>query len=387
VKLSLFHSKKESKHLALISVETGRITFSVCNLNADRSQRVLYVAKYPFAADETPSGSELARKIVEKIDVAFDDLIKRDAHALSGADALIMLGSPWHISWSDQVTLTKDKPFKVTDALIDETVTKSFETSHKNLLIIGKHVMGYKMNGYSVPNPVGKMTGMLEMRAYVESAPAEILLPIKAVVQKHIPHAKTYFSTATFSAVETIKAYSNAKDFLLIIPEHEVTDIVLVREGAIDTGASIPYGSATLARDLFGKESSGIEEAMLKSRRLLEGTLNAAEFAKATTLLVSTKEKFLSDFRSLLWKMNESFLLPGQVFIVRGGALSHFIAEWLQVEDYSKEAFTADGFKIVLVDGKDVASMLAIDPGEEKKLPFETIAGSIVGRQFETSGK
>jgi hypothetical protein len=247
--------------------------------------------------------------------------------------------------------------------------------------------MGYRMNGYAITNPVGKTTGTLEMRAYVESAPEEILFPLKGAVQKHIPHAKIYFSTATFSAVETIKSYSNAKNFLLLVPEHEVTDVILVKEGVIDTGASIPYGAATLARDLFGKESSGIEEAMMKTRRLLDGTLNASEFEKATTLLVSTKEKFLSDFRSLLWKMNETFLLPGQLFIVRGGALSHFIAEWLQDEDYSKESFTADGFKIVLVDGKDVANVLAIDNGEEKKLPFETIAGSIVARQFETSAK
>jgi hypothetical protein len=381
---SKFFGKKQSKNIVLISTETGHLTFSIAERHPDLSEKILYVATYPTLADSALSGTELARKIISSIDLAFDDLLKhRASDLLHHADVVVLLGSPWHISWSDEVLLDKDKPFKVTQALLNDTISKSFETSHSGFTIIGSHVMGYKMNGYAIANPIGKSTKSLTLKAYVESAPREILDPIKLSVQKHVPHSRIYFTTATFAAVETVKAYSNAKDFLLILPEHEVTDIVLVKGGVIETSASVPYGAATLARQLFGKGSSGIEEAFAKSRRLIEGTLGSAEFERTTTLLEQSRECFLVDFRALLWKMNEALLLPGEIYVARASVLSHFITEWLAKEDYTKESFTADGFTIKQIEGKDAAVMLAIDLGEQKKIPFEAISASVMGRQFE----
>ncbi len=352
---------------------------------SDLSEKVLYVATYPMITDTALPGSVIAQKILSSIDSAFDELLRRKASdLLANADVIVMLGSPWHISWSDQVNLEKDKPFKVTNAILNEMISKSFEVSNTGLEIVGKNVMGYKMNGYAMTNPVGKITSALSMKAYVESAPKEILAPIKSAISKHVPHGRIYFTTATFAAVETIKAFANAKDFLMILPEHEVTDIVLVKGGAIETSASIPYGAATLARQIFGEGSSGIEEAFAKSRRLLDGSLNSVEFDKAAKQLETAKETFLRDFRSLLWKMNESLLLPGEIYVARASVLSHFITEWISKEDYAAESFTADGFKITQVAGRDAADILAIDLGEQKRIPFETVSASVIGRQFES---
>jgi len=387
VNIPLFHSKTQPKHLLLIAIETGHVSFSIADLNADLSERFVYLAHYGFTTKEAPSGSELARLIISKIDTAFDDLLKQKANApLVHADVLVSIGSPWHVSWSEAVSVKKDKAFKVTQKLVDEEVEAAFQPTHQDFTIIGTHIMGYKMNGYAMRNPFDKQTTTLELHAYVESAPREILDPIKNSIRKHTPHSKIYFSTSTFSAVETVKEFTNSKDFLLVLPENEVTDIVLVRDGFISTTASIPFGSASLARELFSKDSSGIDEAMQKAKKLRDGTLNAPEFARVTAALGAVKLKFINDFRAILWKMNESLLLPGSVFVADCGFLAGFISEWLSKEDYSKETFTLNGFTIKLVTPEDISQALALSR-EGLDLPFSTLSASVVAKQFETNAK
>ncbi len=381
-----FRSKQSSKNLIILGAETGRIILSIVRVEENRSEKILYNAFYPFPSDDARESGDLARKMLLKIDEAFDDLVRKKAsNFLHGADVLVLLGSPWHLSWSDEVSVQKDKAFKVTETLISDAVTDSFSKLHEGLVLIGKHVMGYRMNGYAMDNAVGKVTTMLQMKVYAESAPKVITDSIKQSISKHAPHATIKFTTSSFAAVQAVKDFSNSKNFLLIMPEYEVTDILLVRNGCIDTGASIPEGNATFARQLFLESSSGIEESFAKLKRLRDGTLAKEEFDRATKLLLESRNKFLTNFRSLLWKMNESLLLPADIFIVSSSVFAHFVKEWLEVEDYSKEAFTVDGFKIRLLQGKDMVEVLAIDPGESGKVRFETVSAGVVARDLETS--
>ena len=378
-----FGKKKADRYLIMISIETGRVVLNVIELKLSQSANVPYMAHYLMPFDETPTATELSRKVLGTLETAIKDLEKSSsAQFIPGAEVIVLLGSPWHVSWSDKVEINKDKPFKIVRKLIDESVSGAFKAAHDGFDIISRHIMGYKMNGYAMGEPVGRVTSSLEMHAYVESAPQVVLSSLRNLISKHLPHLRIRFTTASFAAVEAVKQYSNLKDFMLILPEYDVTDVILVRGGMIQTSASLPSGAATMARDLFGKDSSGIEEAFTKSNRLLRGELDSKEFTKATNLAEAIKTKLVADLRNILWKMNEFLMLPSDCIVVGDNVASHFIAKWLDEEDDSEETFTLNGFKVQLLSGKDLAPLLAIDISNHTKVPFSTVSGTIIGRQI-----
>lgn len=372
----------------IISIETGRVLLSIVDNKSDQSMSISYLEHYLMPFDETPTPTELSRKLLATVEEALVDFGK-SAQARSHVDIelLFLLGSPWHVSWSDTIHISKDKPFKVSAREIEEAVNSTFRSSHNGFTIISRHIMGYKMNGYSMGDPMGKITSSLDMHAYVESAPEAVITSLSSVIRKHLPHISMSFTTASFAAVEAVKHYSNMKDMILILPEYDVTDVILVKNGMIQSMASLPWGGASMARDLFGKVSSGIEEAFAKSNRLLSGELDTKEVERVTKLSQDIRSKLVSDFRNILWKMNESLLLPGDCVVVGDNIAAHFIAKWLDDEDYSEQTYTLNGLKISLLSGKDLASLLAIDIGNMVKVPFSTVSGSIIGKRFDSESK
>lgn len=383
-----FNKSTVSKHLIIISIETGRVALSILELKPDQTASIVYIARYLMSFDETPTATELSRKVLDMVERSVTEVGKGDsAKLLNRAQILILLGSPWHVSWANRVEVNKEKPFKVTSKIIEEVVNDSFGSTHSGFAIISRHIMGYKMNGYSMGSPLGKLTQSLDMHAYVESVPEVVLSSLKTIVRKHLPHLPMQFTTAIFSAVEAIKQSSTNKDFILILPEYDISDVVLVRGGMIESSASLPWGAASMARELFGKGSSGIEEAFTKSTRFLAGQLESGELLKAAKLAQGIRARLISDLRNILWKMNESLLLPNVCVVVGDNLAAHFIAKWLEEEDYSKETFMLEEFKISQVSGRDIAPSLAIDTGSHSKIPFSTISGTITGRQFGTTSK
>lgn len=383
-----FNKASASKHLIIISIETGRVALSILELKPDQTAAIVYIARYLMSFDEIPAATELSRKVLDMVERAMTEVSKgASAKLLRSGEILLLLGSPWHVSWVSRVEVSRDKPFKVTNKIIEEAVDDNFSSSHDGFTIISRHIMGYKMNGYAMGNPEGKLTQSLDMHAYVESAPEVVLSSLKNVVRKHLPHLPMQFTTAIFSAVEAIKRSSNSKDFILILPEYDVSDVVLVRGGMIESSASLPWGAASMARELFGKGSSGIEEAFTKSTRFLAGQLDEGELIRATKLAQEVRVRLISSLRNILWKMNEALLLPNACVVVGDNLAAHFIAKWLEDEDYSTETFMLEEFKISQVSGKDVAPTLAIDIGGQEKIPFSTISGTIIGRAFESTTK
>jgi hypothetical protein len=145
-------------------------------------------------------------------------------------------------------------------------------------------------------------------------------------------------------------------DCLMVIPEIETTALVLVKGGMIESEASVPFGGAVLARTLFGAKSSGIKESLLKTKRFVEGALDVAELEAIGGQIKTMKETFLNQFRDVLWKMSDTLVLPSDIFIVGRNLATHFVFDWLNTDEYIKNTFTIDDFKITNLRGNDVIS-------------------------------
>jgi hypothetical protein len=353
---SFFNNKNTSKTYAVFCISTSSVTLSVIAKTGDKEE-VLFVSRFVLELDSEPTADKLLRLSIKKIDSIFEQVRSSKSYSLfnSRTEIIVMVGSPWHIGWKDEVSIERDKSFTVTKEFIDRAIIDSFNSAHKDLVTTSINIMCHRLNGYVMPNPVGKITKSLKLDVYISSVPKLFSDSITQAIKKHIPHHKIklipFNSCLNLALLETL----SPRSFVVVVPENEVTEIFLVKDGVIYSEASIPFGGAALSRHLFGNESSSTTESIAKTKRFISGDLDIADLESIQSKLDSTKTNFVTNFRDILWKINNTLILPNTLYVVGKNIASHFVADWIAKEEYTSETMTTAGFTIQQVSGSDIA--------------------------------
>jgi hypothetical protein len=352
---SFLQKNNTNKTYAVFCISTSSVTLTITK-KSEPVEEVLLVSRLAMELDEDPTADKLLRLANKKIIEIFNQIHKTKSFSYftHNTEIIIMVGSPWHIGWHDEVSIDKEEAFKVSKTFIDTAINESFASVHNDLVITSINVMAYRLNGYHIPNPIDKITKSLKLDVYISSAPKLFVDTISASIKQYIPHHKlTYlpFNNCLNIALQEILP---AKDFIIVSPENEVTEIVLIRGGVILSEASIPFGGATLARSLFGKESSSVQEAIAKTKRFIKGELDMSDLNTIEQKLNTAKSMFVTSFRDVVWKMNNALVLPSDLYIVSKNIASHFITDWITNEEYMSETMTSTGFQIKKIGGTDV---------------------------------
>ena len=395
---SFLKSKFVEKSVAVFAVETGGVTLTVVQIGADGKGQIAYAKRRSLETLPDDSPKDTLRKLSDRIEDIFQEISAlKHHHLISKARTLVLLGSPWNLSWKESIVVQKDKPFRVTDDFIKDAVKNAFTKTHKGLSIISSHVMKMKMNGYTLSNPIGKTTASVEFEVYAESAPDEALLVIGDAISKHLPHGQIRFSTMMFASVDAIAQSLRAKDFIMVLPEHDVTELAIVKGGSIQAGASMPTGSLTISQELFlpaggqaaKNDKISPKEALSKTKRFIAGALDATSMAAAVKTLDKIKGKFSADFRNLLWGMNESVLCPSAVFIGGRNIASYFMDDWIKKEDYASQTFTVDCLKVSVLGGGDIVPTNKLSGAKEIFFAsaVSVVAAEALSRSLSSSRK
>jgi hypothetical protein len=358
---SFFKKREKDKVVAVVVMESGSVTLTVVSLaGKDTLQspgRILFFTRHNLPMNEGESMDDMLRHSSSMIDEAFKDLQKSKAFNLvSSAKALVLLGSPWNLSWSQNIKIKRDKPFRLTKETIRKSVHDNFDPTHPDMEIISSHVMSISVNGYKIKNPFDKATPEASFDVYVESAPSVVLQKIKQSVDKHLPHSDVRFTTLGYASAEAMIDYAKVngdyKSFILILPEECIVDVIVIQDGKVESIGSIPLGSLAIARKLFGSNLSA-KEALDKSKRFISGELDENTVSSIAENYEKIKAEFGASFRDLLWSMKKGLLCPQNVFIGGRNHGAYFINEWVSKEDYGSRSFTSDCFKTQIISGSN----------------------------------
>lgn len=350
------HSKHFDKSYAVFAIDTSSVTLTVFEEDKKGKKKISYIARLALEFDSVSEPALILRAISKRIGEIFKAIRKERAFSLlkHSTEIFVLVGSPWHVGWNDQVKIDQEEKFRVTESLIGDAVESAFKDAHPDLRIIGKHISGYKLNGYVIENPIAMFSNSLEISVYLSSVPALFLETIEQNIKSELPHNKVKFLSYNSVANTVLTPLRESGDCLILIPENELTEIVLVRNNSIKSEASIPFGSATLARSIFAKQSSGVKESLSKMRRFISGELDIKNLDEVGAHIAKEKDAFMTEFREILWKMNDALLLPDDLYIIGRNIASHFITDWIKEEKYTNQTFTINGFKIANIRGNDV---------------------------------
>ena len=268
------------------------------------------------------------------------------------------MGSPWHISQIGSAVEQNDKSFFVTEKLLQEIVDKNFKQEHPDLINIEKSVTEVKANGYRLKDPINKKVKEVEVSFFAGSAQKKIISKIEETILLSFPHTEIIFYTIPSSLYFVAKKILDKKDFILFIPEHEVSDILLIREGKIEGTATIPYGKHRVVGTIASEMNLDIPHSFSIFRLWQEKKLEKEASDKINIIIEKARVEWNTLLSDGLWKLGSTVVLPRNIVVADNGIESKLMGEWILGETYSNATLTLDNFEVAFFTFDDISKNL-----------------------------
>lgn len=370
----LFSSKKE-KLVAIFDIGSGSVGGALVRIPND-SQNLPTIIR------------SIRTDIVSRKDLDFDTFLKDMILALGftskslyesklGApdEIVCVLASPWYISETRLVKMSKEHSFIFTTKTINELLEKEFSSlkaiydskygdSESGPEIIEHPIVGISLNGYQVNDPLGKRTRSVEMNMVISLSPKACLDAIRETISKsyhHIPVSFASFMVATYISVRD--RYMNHDSYLLLDIGGEVTDIGIVSKGVLKDSLSFPYGRKHLYRDICNNLKVELRDSYEIFSLYNKKTLSEKESLRLMPVLDSIKKQWNQSFRECVNTLPRTLTLPNVMFLTIDSDIKNWFVEIINGEEYIQSMVPNKKFTLVTIDGPEFLNMCNVKNG------------------------
>lgn len=197
----------------------------------------------------------IAHEGVRALDIRERDI--REVHCV--------FSSPWYVAQTKIISIKNEKPIVVNKKFVQGLLEKersvfknssgvsSSEKAEGGIDMIEGEILDIKLNGYKVPDPVGKKVRDIDIAMYMSVASRKTLSHALNVFEKFFHTEDIYFNTSANAYYKVLEGIVPSPDFLIVDMSSEVTDIFLVENGRLLSNSSFPFGINYVIRELAKK--------------------------------------------------------------------------------------------------------------------------------------
>lgn len=397
---SFLNKKKPKKETSLIFViESGKVISAVMHFDAAKPPEFLYTHKHNIAFQQNVDPQRLEdlmlgtlKQSAEKASKEGLVLYKHDTK--TPIKTYIFLGSPWYMPTYSKAEMSKEKSFVISEDLVKKISEEKFDSENKDNLIIEHKIISVKANGYDVLTVKNQKVDEIVVASLFSGAPKKLLGQIESMIKLSIVHTDFIYHTTAQVVFPIAKELIKKDDFVIYIPEHEVSDLVVVRHGHIEKMVTIPFGKHSPVRALSNNannpsnankaDASQVDKRKADEEKVgshslvmmyLSDKLAADERERVKVLLDISKVKFLEILREALWKLSSTIFLPEDIIISDGHPISKLLGEWILTEEFTSRTMTIKNFSISFMENKDIIGKVVTKEKAEYLNPFIISAG------------
>ncbi|MFA6355246.1 MAG: hypothetical protein WCW65_02385 [Candidatus Paceibacterota bacterium] len=370
--MGLFSSKKKERLVAIFDIGSGSVGGALVRM--------------PSSNKDLPTIIKSTRTdIVTRKELDFNLFLKDMILALGFAsrslsqsklgapdEIICVLASPWYISETRLIKMSKEHSFVFSKKTIDELILKemsSFNTLYKNKYgdieskpeVIEHPIVGVALNGYHVDDPIGKKTRSLEIDMVISLSPKLCLDKIKETISNSFHSTPVSFSSfivATYIAVKD--KYMNHDSYLLLDIGGEVTDVGIVAKGILKDSLSFPYGKKTLFREICKKLKIELRDAYEIFSLYNKDTLSDKEKDKLEPILQSIEKLWGKSFKECINTLPRTLTLPNVMFLTIDSDVKDWFVKVINNEEYIQSMVPNKKFTLVTLDGPEFLNMCSL---------------------------
>ncbi|GEM_PF-7103261 len=286
------------------------------------------VMRLPFDVAAYGAADMLQRRTVDALRRIFEQIPAR-----TNVSAIcIGLSSPFYISKTMRAVRQRAHASSLVtrlelDALLSETAAGCArdlfpDMPESEIHLFNRFIVKTLMNGYIVSEPVGKAGKTIEMHVRFE-------LTTRKVYHELTRHAARAFPAARIRACSVPAAYFYAltdhfdgeEGFLLIDIGGEVSDVLLVENGALERVFSLGLGTNLFLREVAALLHISLPDAAFIVRRYAEHMLEENRLQQLASLIASYQKTWQARFNAIWERHAKDREIPPRILVTGGGVL------------------------------------------------------------------
>lgn len=350
--------------MVLIAINSSSVCGAYAHYGKDEPPVVYFtVAKHISAREHESQTAAMLRTL----DDVGNELIETGAPTLrretgSGhADGvLVSVGDPWQETAVHTQAIQPGKQFTFTRAMLSEVIASS-EHVPDDRVSFGESVIATILNGYDIPNPIGKKANRAEIIVLSSTLERKLTEAIHARVRKlYHTHdiAFTAFAPVAYSVLRDL--YPHEKDFLVLDVETDGTDLSFVKNGVLVDVGSLPQGLSSLLSASRAAERMTIEEEAGMARRMSEqpGYLNPDRNARFSLRAETARDEWVRALADRLKTFANQHPLPRTLFLLTEPAARDYLKRALDTHILHALWLSDEPLSVIPVSSEQFSSRL-----------------------------
>ena len=343
----------------LLDVQSASIGASIVHFDGGEKPRIFYTIRKDFGSH----GSHSFESHMTEMKKCLSGVVKEiHSHtSIKPVEAIISIGSPWHISQTRTAVMRRATPFLIKKELLHSFKQKEerkcvdehkeiFGKKASKVVLLESKIANVMVDGYGPIDPIGKKARSFSLTLYMSVCPIQVTEAIEDVVASVIHIKKCTFTTFQFMSFSALRDLSASKrDFLVIDISGEITDITLVRNDVILESISIPLGSLFFKNRI--KKHFNWTNSEYHSRLRMSGAGKLHEFSHRELeeyigFLVNEWGVYI---RRAVHELGGKRMVPEMVYMIGPEVIVHYAKRLLEGGEFQHFTETQNPLRVTLV--------------------------------------
>ncbi len=320
-------AKKTTKTIAILDIGSGSVGAALARLRTDGNPELFFTTREALPFRLTRSGREMTVDVLAAAKRAFEVLRKEAALHNEGSKispikiehVAVFFAAPWSTTTVRTLRFSRTKPFTVTADLLKRMLADEARSAtaknlgHEDASVVERVATSLRLNGYPVDEISDAQVLSAEITLATTIVPQSLIEKVDDAIGD-LPGTppRTCHSFILPASLSLISHFPAVKDALIIDVGAEVTECMIIRDGAPFARASTPIGSHVLLRTLRSHAKMGKAQASSATKlAALEGTRLSSE---AKSSLDAACAKWGEDIADALRSLS-GVATPKEVFL------------------------------------------------------------------------
>lgn len=386
----MFGDNKEELSI-LIYISTAKISVAFTQFLEDKIPNVIYSTSLAFPSSLKLDDFSSPETITTLLDKSLTNLINNGITApvlkmkqIHIKSVLVTFSTPWFTVKVKDLHLEQKVPFVVSESFIENIlqveekkfeseITESIASNDQNVVpelsIIENTFTHSKVNGYSIPNSIGKKVNNFDISLYASFLPKELVKDTLSVIHKHthLNVDKIFINTFPLIFFHAIKnMFSSSNSFLFMNVEGEMTNLTLVHDSGIIRNLSFPSAKNFITRKIAKSFDVSIEiaDSMLHMFNLEKLDNEFSQKMKDT--LDDVEKEWSIYFEDALTELSKSVSLPAVIYMVADSDIAILYSNFLKIAKMQSDITLRKNLNIVHIDPNSFSNFCNFSLGVKK---------------------
>ncbi len=355
--MGFFSSSKDKDELVLVfDIGSSSVGGAFFRLQENGIPKIIFTVREPIILEENIDVDRFLALTVQSLGVLTEKMFKSAVGAPSRI--FCILSSPWYVSQTRIINLTKEVPFIFTSNLADELIQKEIAIFEKENLAKyteeGQKIRSIELknirtmlNGYETSNPLNQQANELEMTMFFSVSPEKVLATFEEIIKKYFHFNNIKFSSFAMASFAVLRdMYKNQENFLLTDIRGEITDIAMVKKNILRESISFPFGYNFIIRGMASVLNCTLAEAESFISLLKDGHMETDTERKVKPALEQLKNDWLQKFQENLASLSKDISIPSVIYLSVDKDFMSFFGEIIEHEQFNQYTLTDSKFKI-----------------------------------------